>query len=500
MRRLTVTWPSGETQVFTDVPVDTRYRLTEGGALETRAAGARQRSADASTPDAGDARPDPARRPVRRAAATATLDAPKPGAGARRSTAARPAHGADSTHDAVARRPAGRPSLLLFWRSDVAAARARWRRTRRWARPLEAARIGVLAIALDDAAEAARGAGRGARRRAGGARHAGAGLLWAIVHRHLFMNRQAMPLPTALLLDGAGRIVRAYRERIDAGAGRAGRRGNRRRRRPSGWRGPCRSPGSFHAPLSPRNFLPYGRELLDEGLEAEAIVAFERASQASPSASVLYRLGHAADARRAGAAGARRVRRRAGARSVARRSPQRSRHAAGAGWRPRRRDRAVPAGAGRDARVPDALNNLGYALLLTGRDAEARPLYERALALQPDFPEALNNLGLLLGRAAISTAPSGTSARRWRAGPTTAMPPTTSRSCWWRAAQADEAVALLEDVPAARPRLRERLRDAGEDPSRRRPDRRRVCGPSSDCCSAIPRTSRAGTGARVPPA
>ena len=48
---------------------------------------------------------------------------------------------------------------------------------------------------------------------------------------------------------------------------------------------------------------------------------------------------------------------------------------------------------------PDALNNLGYALLLTGRDAEARTLYEKALALQPDFPEALNNLGLLLGRS-----------------------------------------------------------------------------------------------------
>jgi len=52
-----------------------------------------------------------------------------------------------------------------------------------------------------------------------------------------------------------------------------------------------------------------------------------------------------------------------------------------------------------DKAKPDALNNLGNALLLTGRDQEARGLYEKALALQPDFPEALNNLGLLLGRA-----------------------------------------------------------------------------------------------------
>jgi Tfp pilus assembly protein PilF len=37
----------------------------------------------------------------------------------------------------------------------------------------------------------------------------------------------------------------------------------------------------------------------------------------------------------------------------------------------------------------------GYALLLTVRNEEARALYEKALALQPDFPEVLNNLNLL---------------------------------------------------------------------------------------------------------
>ena len=50
-------------------------------------------------------------------------------------------------------------------------------------------------------------------------------------------------------------------------------------------------PGTFHSPLSLRNFLPYGRELMDQGLEAAAVVAFERAAQANPSASMLYRLG-----------------------------------------------------------------------------------------------------------------------------------------------------------------------------------------------------------------
>ena len=49
--------------------------------------------------------------------------------------------------------------------------------------------------------------------------------------------------------------------------------------------------GTFYSALPQRNYLPYGRELLDQGLEAAAVVAFERAAQANPSASTLYRLG-----------------------------------------------------------------------------------------------------------------------------------------------------------------------------------------------------------------
>ena len=53
---------------------------------------------------------------------------------------------------------------------------------------------------------------------------------------------------------------------------------------------PCPSRDALLA-SRPRNYLPYGRELLDQGLEAAALVAFERAAQANPSASTLYRLG-----------------------------------------------------------------------------------------------------------------------------------------------------------------------------------------------------------------
>src|SRR4029077_9511809 len=50
-------------------------------------------------------------------------------------------------------------------------------------------------------------------------------------------------------------------------------------------------PGNFHAALPLRNYLFYGRELLDQGLDAAAVVAFERAAQANPGASTLFRLG-----------------------------------------------------------------------------------------------------------------------------------------------------------------------------------------------------------------
>ncbi len=45
--------------------------------------------------------------------------------------------------------------------------------------------------------------------------------------------------------------------------------------------------------------------------------------------------------------------------------------------------------------IPAALNNLGMALRGLGRLDEAMACYRRALALAPDFPEAHNNLGLL---------------------------------------------------------------------------------------------------------
>ena len=211
------------------------------------------------------------------------------------------------------------------------------------------------------------------------------------------MNRQPLQLPTWLLLDPAGAIVRVYRQQAeiaqivkDAGAIESGAESRLSRALPFA--------GTFYSALPQRNYLPYGRELLDQGLESAAIAAFELAAEANPGASTLYRLGtlltKAGESTRARAAYEKAL---ALQPDLAEASNDlgallaQSGDLDGAIVRFRAALAATPD-------YPDALNNLGYALLLTGHNAEARALYEKALALQPDFPEALNNLGLLFGR------------------------------------------------------------------------------------------------------
>ena len=126
--KLTVEWPSGATQVFTDVPLNTRLRLVEGGALETRAVRA-------------DARPS--RRSRRRrvaAGAAAGRDVALRAVSRRPTSRSRTCDG--QTRSLAALR--GRPAVLLFWSSDVGGSRA----------------------ALDALARGQRRAGAGRRRRA----------------------------------------------------------------------------------------------------------------------------------------------------------------------------------------------------------------------------------------------------------------------------------------------------------------------------------------------
>jgi Tfp pilus assembly protein PilF len=226
----------------------------------------------------------------------------------------------------------------------------------------------------------------------------GIGLSYAILNRHLFMNRQDLRLPTAFLLDAAGRVVKAYRDRVDVSqilsdVPRIEAPAAERLARAVPF------PGTLHSPLGIRNYLPYGRELLDQGLESAALVAFERAAQASPSAPTLYRLGtllvKSGQPARARSAFERALAMQA---DLAEASNDLGALLAQQGDVPAAIERFRSALASAPE-YPDALNNLGYALLLTGHEPEARELYEKALALQPDFPEAINNLGLLFGRA-----------------------------------------------------------------------------------------------------
>ena len=164
------------------------------------------------------------------------------------------------------------------------------------------------------------------------------------------MNRQPLQLPTWLLLDAAGRIVRIYREARMPRSSR-GTPAPSRSLRTRGSRERCRSRARFYSALPQRNYLPYGRELLDQGLEPAAIAAFELAARASPGASTLYRLGTLLAKAGETARARERLREGAGAPAGPRRSQQRSRGAARAVGRCRRRDRAVPCRARFDARL-----------------------------------------------------------------------------------------------------------------------------------------------------
>ena len=282
---------------------------------------------------------------------------------------------------------------------------------------------------------------------------------WAILNRHLFIGRQDLQLPTVFLLDARGGGAPVYRDRVDiapilrdAPTIDAPPDERLARARPF--------EGTFDVDARPARQRPYGRDLLDQGLESQAVVAFELAAQGIPSASVLYRLGSLL-AKKGESAKARPAYERALALQpdLAEASNDLGTLLAEAGDLPGAiaRFRAALAAT---PDYPDALNNLGYALLLTGQAAEARELYERALALQPDFPEALNNLGLILGRRARWTARSPSSGRRSRApglrrggqqprpGPGARGRPRTRSAC--------------SGVPRGEPRVREHLRHAGE--------------------------------------
>jgi tetratricopeptide (TPR) repeat protein len=378
--RLTVEWPSGRRQEFTDVPLERRVRIEEGGAptLEPYAS---------APPLAVDAAAPKRQAPPRASWLFEPFPVPD--------VQLQDLEGRERTLSALR----GRPALLLFWSAQASASQAALLGLARDAPALAQAGVGPLAISLDAPADQAKV--RAAARAASGLPIAvaseEAALGFAILNRYLFLTRQPLPLPSLFLLDALGRVVKVYREDVDvrsilrdAAAIEASGDERLARALPFG--------GTLASPPSSRSYIHYGRELLDQGLERQAASAFELAAQTSPDSSILYRLGslllRTGQREKAQDAYERAL---ALQPDLAEASNDLGTLLAENGQLPAAIVR-FQAALATSPDYPDALNNLGYALLLTGREGEARELYERALKLQPDFPEALNNLGLILGR------------------------------------------------------------------------------------------------------
>ena len=378
--RLTVDWPSGRTQVFTDVPLNHRLRIEEGGGLESEPYG----TMPALPADA--APPRPASPP-----SDTWLFSPFPAP----ELSLPDLRGEERSLSALR----GRPAVVLLWATGAAPSRTALLELEAGGEALARAGIGSLAIAVDPPGDLSkvRAAAAGVTTVPVLVASDEVALGYAILNRHLFMNRQALELPTAFLLDTGGRVVKAYRDRVDVSlilrdASKIEAPPHERLARALPFEGEL-----YSAPAG-RDYVPYGRELLDQGLEAQAVVAFELAARGSPTAASLFRLGNLLV--KTGQTAKARV---AYERALAL-QPDLSEASNDLGALLAENgdlEGAIArfrAALGASPDYPDALNNLGYALLLTGHGAEARELYERALKLQPDFPEALNNLGMILGR------------------------------------------------------------------------------------------------------
>src|SRR5207244_1273105 len=128
--KLTVNWPSGNTQVFTDVPPNTRLRIVEGSEIETEAL-----------------------KP--RSAAKTTSLVPAPASAPRATWMYEPFPAPDfslqdlagGTQSLAALR--GKPAIVLLWSFDVAAARAALETLGRGAQELTRAGVGSIALAGD---------------------------------------------------------------------------------------------------------------------------------------------------------------------------------------------------------------------------------------------------------------------------------------------------------------------------------------------------------------
>ena len=98
-----------------------------------------------------------------------------------------------------------------------------------------------------------------------------------------------------------------------------------------------------------------------------------------------------------------------------------------------------------------AYDNLGFALVLRGKGEEAMPLFQKALELRPDYPEAHYHLGIGWPSAASSTRRSLNIERRSSSTRSTSRPIKISAWRWPAAATPIEATAEFKKALAIEP-------------------------------------------------
>jgi Tfp pilus assembly protein PilF/peroxiredoxin len=377
--KLEVRWPSGATQTLTDVPLDRRVFLDEGGTPRYEPFEPAASAASAAPPSSAGHAPGPP-------SATWLYERyPAPDFGLT------DLDGKKVTLASLR----GHPALLLFWTTDAEPSVRALHDLSRAAARLRTAGASLMAVSLDEPSASAKV--RAAAQTAGGLELAlgseELGATYTLLNRYLLVTKEDLRLPTLLLLDASGEIARLYRGRIDAdelladlGALDVTPAERLRRAFPFA--------GRLYGIPGRRNSLQLGLELVEQGIEAPALVAFERAARGTPNAFTLYSLGTLY--MKGGQSGK--------ARSAFERALELKPDFAeasnglgallGQGGNLPGAIARFQAALAATPHYPDALNNMGYALLQSGRDAEAYPLFQKALELQPDFAEAENNLGI----------------------------------------------------------------------------------------------------------
>lgn len=379
--KVEVRWPSGLVQTLSDVPLDQRVSLTEGS--DTLRAEPFRKRADGSV------------------APTPATGMPAPAAG---TWLYRPFPAPDFTlRDLGGREQAlaalrGKPALLLLWAAAAPPSVAALRDLAARQTALAAAGAPILALAVDASQDEpkVRAAAQGLGLPVGIATEAVADT-YSIVSRYLFDRREDLRLPTLLLLDGHGEIVKVYRDQVDvaqvlADVPKIEAPPAERLARAAPF------PGTFQAPPGERNYFQYSLDLAEQGFDGAALAGFERAAKLDPVAITFYNLGtlymKAAQPAKARVAFGRALDLKP---EYAEANNSLGALLAQGGEVPAAIDRFRAALKVRPD-YADALNNLGYALFQTDHPEEAADLYRRALSAQPGFPEALNNLGILFGQ------------------------------------------------------------------------------------------------------